>query len=116
MKKWLLLVGAILTEVTGSLSLKAAIETPALYAVVVVGYLAAFALLSVALRHGLPLGVGYGVWRASGVALTAIFSSIIFHESLSPLMIIGIGVVMAGVLLVQVGSHSVHNPNEELSR
>ena len=37
MKKWFILVGAIALEVTATLSLKGAMELPALYAVVAIG-------------------------------------------------------------------------------
>jgi small multidrug resistance pump len=64
---WLLLACAIVAEVTASLSLKAALEISALYAVVATGYLGAFILLSFVLRAGMPLGwrTGCGVRAAS---------------------------------------------------
>ena len=36
---------------------------------VAIGYLAAFAFLSLTLSAGMGLGVAYGIWAASGVAL-----------------------------------------------
>jgi small multidrug resistance pump len=102
--KWLLLGGAIVTEVAGSLSLKGALEYPALYVVVVVGYLAAFVLLTLVLRAGMPVGVAYGIWGALGVALTALLSAVIFGEPLTPLMIAGMVLVIVGVLCVEIGS------------
>lgn len=104
MTKWLFLAAAILAEVTASLSLKAALDTPALYAVVIAGYVGAFLCLFQSLRRGMALGVGYGIWAACGVALTAVMSLVIFDESLTLTMGIGIAVVMAGVLLVELGS------------
>lgn len=100
----LLLLGAIVAEVTGSLSLKGALEHPALYGVVAAGYISAFTLLAFVLRTGMPLGVAYGIWAASGVALTAIMSRVLFAEPITPLMAVGIIVVMAGVLCVEIGS------------
>jgi small multidrug resistance pump len=79
-RKSILLGAAIVTEVAGSLSLKGALEYPALYVVVVVGYLAAFVLLTLVLRAGMPVGVAYGIWGALGVALTALLSAVIFAE------------------------------------
>lgn len=102
----LLLLGAIITEVTGSLSLKGALEYPALYGVVAAGYISAFTLLAFVLRTGMPLGVAYGVWAASGVALTAVMSRVIFAEPITPVMAIGIIVVMAGVMCVEIGSQA----------
>lgn len=102
---WLLLVGAILSEVTATLSLRvAAGGRRAWYAVVVVGYVVAFGLLSLALDRGLGLGVAYGIWAAAGVALTAVASRLLFGEPLTPLMLAGIGLIIGGVLLVEVGA------------
>lgn len=108
MRRWLLLLGAISTEVTASLSLKGALERPALYAVVVVGYVAAFTFLALVLRAGTPLGVAYGIWGAAGVALTAVLGAAIFGEPLTGLMGIGIAVITGGVLLVELGSQAAH--------
>ena len=105
MKQWIMLAGAILTEVAGSLSLKAALEQPMFYVIVTVGYVAAFVLLWLTLREGMPVGVAYGVWAACGVALTAVLSALIFGESLTPVMLVGIGLVIAGVLCVELGRH-----------
>ncbi|UNX55776.1 SMR family transporter [Georgenia sp. TF02-10] len=105
MTTWPLLAGAIACEVTGSLSLRAAVAHPGWYAVVVVGYVAAFALLAAVLRRGMPLGVAYGIWGAVGVALTAALSSVIFGEPFTLLMTAGIALIIGGVLLVELGSH-----------
>ncbi|WP_441785581.1 DMT family transporter [Leifsonia sp. 2MCAF36] len=110
--KWLFLAGAIVTEVSGSLALKAALEMPVLYVVVITGYVSAFIFLSLALRRGMPLGTGYGIWGAIGVALTAVMSLVLFKEPISVLMAIGIVVIMCGVLLVEVGSHSTTEAGE----
>lgn len=103
--KWLLLAGAIAMEVTASLFLKAALETPALFTFVTAGYIAAFALLGAVLRKGMSLGVAYGIWAATGVALTALLSALIFDEPLTLLMLVGIALVIGGVLCVELGSH-----------
>lgn len=116
MRGALLLLGAIIAEVSGSLSLKGALEIPALYAVVAVGYVGAFTLLAFVLRTGMPLGVAYGVWAASGVALTALLSLVLFDEPLTPLMGLGIIVVMAGVLCVEIGSQAAQRQMDAQSR
>ena len=104
MKKWLFLVLAIGCEVTGSLSMKAAVESPGFYALATLGYVGAFVCLFVSLRNGMSLGVGYGIWGASGVAATAVMSMMIFGEPITLLMAVGLVAVMLGVLLVEVGS------------
>lgn len=106
MTKWLLLAGVIISEVTGSLSLKGALTNPVLYVPVAVGFVAAFAFLSAVLRAGMNLGVAYGVWAACGVAITAAMSSVIYGEPFTLVMGAGIVLIIAGVLLVEVGSYS----------
>ena len=105
MTKWTLLMAAIGSEVTASLSLKGALDHPGWYAVVVVGYVASFFFLAAVLRAGMPLGVAYGIWGALGVALTAVLAAAIFGEPLTPMMLAGVGLVIAGVLCVELGSH-----------
>lgn len=103
--EWIFLVGAILTEVTATLSLRAAVGGRRwLYVVVALGYVSAFTLLSLSLGAGMPLGIAYGIWAAAGVALTAVASTLIFKEPFSVLMAIGIALIMGGVLLVEVGA------------
>ena len=102
---WVLLATAILLEVTGTLALRAATTgRRAWYAVVAVGYLCAFAALSLTLSAGLPLGIAYGIWAAVGVALTAVASHVLFDEPLTPVMGAGIALIAAGVLLVELGA------------
>jgi small multidrug resistance pump len=104
--KWLLLGGAIVSEVTATLSLKGALHQPVLYVVVAVGYPASFWFLTAVLRLGVSLGVAYGIWSAIGVAATAVLSALIFGEPLTPLMGVGLGLVMVGVLVVELGSQA----------
>jgi small multidrug resistance pump len=109
MTQWLLLTSAILCEVTASLSLKGALDRPSLYAVVLVGYVASFVLLAFVLRQGMGLGVAYGIWGALGVALTAVMSTLLFDEAFTGLMGIGIALVIAGVLVVELGAHKARS-------
>ncbi|MGO4145659.1 multidrug efflux SMR transporter [Paenarthrobacter sp. YAF11_1] len=102
---WIFLIGAILSEVAATLSLRASITgRRAWYVAIVGGYLLAFALLSLALGEGAPLGVAYGIWAAAGVALTAILSKFVFKEPLTLLMLGGIALIVGGVLLVELGA------------
>ena len=105
--RWALLALAIVTEVSATLSLRAATETPAWYGVVAVGYVASFLLLAGVLRAGMSIGVAYGIWAAVGVSATALLAAGLFGEPLTPVMGIGFLTVIAGVLLVELGSHRV---------
>lgn len=113
MKKWMLLGAAILLEVTATLSLRAALDHPAFYALVAVGYVGSFTALSFVLRAGMGLGVAYGIWGACGVALTAVMASAIFGDALTLAMGAGIVLVIGGVLCVELGSQAAHRHTEE---
>ena len=101
---WLLLSAAVISEVAATLSLRvAAGGRPRWYAVVAAGYVIAFSFLSGSLAAGMPLGVAYGVWAAGGIVLTALLSRVIFREALTPVMMLGMGLIVAGVLLIELG-------------
>ncbi|CAN5214641.1 multidrug efflux SMR transporter [soil metagenome] len=104
MRKWALLTGAILTEVTGILSLRAFQDHPAWLALVIIGYLSSFVLLTLVLRTGMPIGVAYGIWGACGTALTAILAAVIFGDPFTLPIVFGIGLIIVGVVLVEFGS------------
>lgn len=109
MKKWLILAGAIVLEVTATLALRGAIDNPWWGTLAVAGYTGAFIALSLLLRLGAPIGVVYGIWAAAGVALTAVIASVIFGEPFTFLIGLGIMIVIAGVVLVETG-HSTEAP------
>lgn len=102
--KWLLLSGAIIAEVTGTMSLRAAVDSVAWMPLVPVAYIVCFALLGLVLRTGMPIGVAYGIWGAAGVSLTAVLGAVLFNEVLSLPAIAGIGLIIVGVVLVETGS------------
>ncbi|WP_160008731.1 DMT family transporter [Nocardioides sp. AX2bis] len=105
MSTWLPLAAAIVSEVSATLALRAAVDQPAWYALTVVGYLAAFGLLARTLEAGMPVGVAYAVWAATGVAATAVLAVPLFGESLSPTAGVGIALIVVGVVVVELGSH-----------
>lgn len=109
MKPWLLLGGAIVAEVTATLALRATVDHPAWVSLVIIGYSGAFVCLALVLREGMPIGVAYGIWAAFGVALTAVLAAVIFGDPFTWLIALGIAVVIAGVLLVELGSHKAES-------
>ena len=106
MKTWLLLGAAIVLEVSATLSLHLMTEHAAWVILVVIGYVGAFISLSLLLRVGAPIGLVYGVWAASGVALTAILAAVLFGDPLTWVMALGIALVIGGVLIVEIGATS----------
>lgn len=103
---WLFLVGAILSEVAATTALKLSEGFSRLVPsiVVVVGYVAAFGLLSQALTRGMGIGVAYAVWAAAGIALIAIIGVLFLGESMTWTQVGGIALVIAGVLALELGA------------
>jgi small multidrug resistance pump len=102
---WVFLIAAILLEVGASLCLRVASQGKRLFLIGVIGgYLAAFVCLSEVLSLGLGIGIAYGIWAASGVALTAVASKFFFKEPLTVVMAAGIALIIGGVLLVELGA------------
>jgi small multidrug resistance pump len=101
---WLTLAGGIVLEVFSTLGLRASdgFRKRAWIAPVIVGYVASFALISWTLSLGMPVGIAYGVWSASGVALVALLGKVLFAEPLTPMMLGGIGLIIAGVLTIEL--------------
>lgn len=95
----------MISEVIGTMSLRAGVDRPAWYALTAVAYVVAFVLLGLTLRTGVAIGVAYGIWGALGVTLTAVFGTLIFGEHLGAVAIAGIGLIIVGVVLVESGSH-----------
>lgn len=102
---YLALAGAIGVEVSATLALRHSdgFRRRRWIAPVLLGYAVSYGLLYVSLAHGMPLGIAYGIWAACGVALTAILARKLFKEPLTPLMGIGIALMICGVVLVELG-------------
>jgi small multidrug resistance pump len=104
MLKWTLLGGAIGTEVFATMSLRALQDNGLWLIAVVVGYTTSLFLLTKVWQAGVPVGVAYGIWGAVGTAVTAVMGMVIFDEPLTVAIVVGIGLIIAGVLAVELGS------------
>ena len=107
MKHWLFLGIAIVAEVTATSALKASEGFSRLWpsAVVVLGYGVAFYFLSLTLRT-MPVGVAYAIWSGLGVVLVALLSWWLFGQKLDLAALLGMGLIVAGVLVMNLFSSS----------
>lgn len=105
---WLYLAIAIMLEVVATSVLKAADGftrlTPSL--VVIVGYACSFYFLSLTLRV-IPLGIAYAVWSGVGLALVSLIGWIVYQQALDAPALIGIGLIVAGVVVLNLFSKAV---------
>ena len=104
MTSWLALFAGIVVEVFSTLALRASdgFRKKRWIAPVAVGYVGSFALIWWSLHLGMPVGIAYGVWSACGVALVALLARVLFGEKLTPMMVGGIGLIIAGVLVIEL--------------
>ncbi|MFD1145830.1 DMT family transporter [Saccharothrix hoggarensis] len=103
---YLVLAVAIVGEVTATVFLKLSegFSKPIPSVVVVLGYLVAFGALSKVLQLGMPIGVAYAIWCAFGIAAVAGAGVVLFQEPVNATMVVGLLLVIAGVVAIEVGS------------
>ncbi|MBF0677547.1 MAG: QacE family quaternary ammonium compound efflux SMR transporter [Devosia sp.] len=73
--------------------------------VVVVGYAITFYFFSLALQT-IPVGVGYAIWSGVGIILVSIIAYFAYGQTLDLPALIGIGLILAGVLVINLFSQS----------
>ncbi|MBB6246829.1 SMR family transporter [Rhodanobacter sp. A1T4] len=107
MSAWLTLSLAILAEVIGTSALKASEGFSRLLpsVVVVAGYGVAFYFLSLTLKH-IPVGIAYAVWSGAGTVLITLIGVLAFRQKIDLAGMIGIALIIAGVLVLNLLSKS----------
>jgi small multidrug resistance pump len=108
MKSWLFLTIAIVSEVIATSALKQSEGFTKFWpsVVVFVGYGVAFYLLALTLRV-IPMGVAYAIWSGLGIALIAFVGWVLYDQKLDLPAVIGIGLIIAGVVVLSIFSKSV---------
>ncbi|MDK6076350.1 SMR family transporter [Massilia varians] len=99
---------AIIAEVIGTTALKASDSfTRPLPSLVTVGcYALSFYLLTFSLRV-LPTGIAYAIWSGVGIVLISVISWVVYQQRLDLPAIAGLGLIIAGVAVINLFSKSV---------
>ena len=107
MNKWIYLSLAIFSEVLATASLKSTEGFTKLWpsVLVLVGYSAAFYFLSMTL-DSIPIGVAYAIWSGVGVAAITLVSIFFLDQKIDTAGFIGIGLIVAGVIVLRLFSES----------
>ncbi|WP_273792535.1 DMT family transporter [Brucella anthropi] len=110
MPVYAILAIAIVSEVIGTLSLKASEGFTRLgpSLIVVVAYGLAFYFLSMTLKS-IPVGVAYAVWSGIGVTLVALVGWLLFGQKLDLAAVIGMGLIIAGVIVLNLFSNTAQH-------
>jgi len=109
MNGYVLLTLAIVAEVIATSSLKAAENFTRLWpsVLVVSGYVAAFWLLMQVMKT-VPVGVAYAIWSGAGIVLVTLIASILYRQIPDLAAWLGIGLIIAGVAVIQLFSKMSH--------
>ena len=108
MNHWLALAIAICGEVIATTALKASNEFTRLVPsiVVVLGYGTAFYFMAISMRV-LPIGIMYAIWSGLGIVLVSLIGWMVYKQTLDLPSIIGMGLIIFGVIVINLFSKSV---------
>jgi small multidrug resistance pump len=108
MMHWMLLLAAIAAEIfaTSVLKLTDGFTRPLPSAGVIAGYGVSFYCLSLALR-AIPVGIAYALWSGIGVVFIALIGWLFYDQKLDAAAVIGLALILAGVLVINLLSKSV---------
>lgn len=109
-KNWLFLGVAIVSEVIATSALKASEGFSHFWfsLVVVIGYGVSFYCLALTLKM-IPMGVVYAIWSGIGIVLITLVGWFLFKQKLDLPALIGIGLIAAGVVVMNVFSKTMEH-------
>lgn len=104
---WFYLSIAIIAEVMATTALKMSENFTKFFPslLVVAGYAAAFYFLTKVLDQ-IPISLAYAIWSGAGIALVGIVGWIYLGQKLDLWALIGIGLIISGVLVINLFSKS----------
>ena len=102
---WILLALAIAAEIIGTLSMKwsSVSNNNAGYIFMLVMIAFSYILLSFSVKR-IALGVAYAMWECTGILFITLFSVLLFDESISPLKITGLTMLVVGIAFIKSGT------------
>jgi len=105
MKSYLFLLGAIIFEMLATTALKSSEQFSKLMPSIlcVLGYILAFYFLSLTLKT-MPVGIAYAIWAGLGIVLISIVGIFAFKQIPDLPAIIGMILIVAGVLVINLFS------------
>jgi small multidrug resistance pump len=102
---WVMLVVAITSSASGTslLATTAGFTRPGPTLAMALCYLVCFVALTRALRV-IPVSIAYAIWSGLGMTLVSVIGWVAFDQRLGGAELFGIGLILAGVLLIQLRS------------
>ena len=105
---WIYLYAAIGCEILGTSALKLSegFTRPLPAVVAICGIGLAFYFLALTLRT-VPVGIAYAIWSGVGIVLISLVGAVAFKQMLDWPALIGIALIVAGVVVINLGSSSL---------
>ena len=104
---YIYLVVAVIAETIGTTALQASSQfsklSPSI--TVVIAYGVAFYFLGLTLKF-IPVGIAYALWSGLGIVFIAIIGLVVFGQKLDLAAIAGMGLIMAGIAVINLLSNS----------
>ena len=75
---------------------------------VVVAYAISFYMLSLTLKY-MPVGIMYAMWSGLGIVFIALIGWLVFRQSLDLPAVIGITLILAGIVVIQLFSNTARH-------
>ena len=99
---------AIISEVIATSALRNSAEFTKLWptVIMIIAYGSAFYFMTLALRT-IPLGITYAIWSGLGIVLISLVGVLFYHERLDLPAVLGMGLIIAGVLVINLFSKMV---------
>lgn len=110
---WLFLVLGICTEVIGTTALRALVFDQPVWGMVsaTLGISLSYYFVAKAIKK-IPLGIAYAVWAGVGLAGISLLSAVLFDESMPPLKIFALGLILAGMIILNHDGRKMCGNNE----
>ena len=107
---YLILALAVVAETIGTSALQASQQFTKLWPslLVVVSYAVSFYLLSLTLKY-MPVGIMYAMWSGLGIVFIALIGWLVFRQHLDWPAILGIGLILAGIVVIQLFSETARH-------
>lgn len=105
---YVFLIAAIVFEVIATTLLKASngfsVLVPTLSSLFLYG--CSFYFLSLCMQN-LPTGIVYAIWSGVGIVLISLAAYFVYHQILDAPALVGISMIVGGVIVIQLFSHSI---------
>lgn len=107
-KHYVFLMFAILSETLGTSAMQASQQFTRLWPslLVIAGYGSSFYFMALTLKY-MPVALVYAIWAGLGVLLITIIGWVVFSQKLDLPALAGIGLIVAGVVVIHLFSNSV---------